>query len=347
MNIRCVDLFCGVGGLTHGLQIAGLNVVAGVDIDPKCEYPFEANNDSKFHMKSVDQLKKSEVDDWYKGADIKVLAGCAPCQPFSIYSQGPKGKKDDKWRLLYEFQRLIKETKPDIVTMENVPKLVKFDVFVDFVSSLEKLNYHVSYKLVECEKYGLPQTRKRLVLLASKFGEIQLIDPTHNKPEKYLTVKDVLKSQPCLRAGKTSSKDPLHKSAALSELNMKRIKASKPGGTWRDWPESLVAECHKKKTGSTYVSVYGRMNWDKPSPTMTTQFYGFGNGRFGHPSQSRAISLREGAILQSFPDNYQFILPGEKPEMTVIGRLIGNAVPVKLGEVIGKSIMQHIKSYSS
>ena len=346
-SVEVVDLFCGVGGLTHGLQKAGLNVVAGVDIDPKCQYPFEVNNDSEFHLISVDKLKKSKVSGWYAGADIKVLAGCAPCQPFSTYSQGPKGRQDEKWKLLYEFRRLIIETKPDIVTMENVPQLINFEVFDEFVASLRKRKYKVSYQLVECEKYGLPQTRKRLVLLASKLGDIKLIKPTHSKPEKYRTVRNVIHSLPRLQAGKTSSKDALHKSASLSELNLKRIKVSKPGGTWRDWPKNLVAKCHKKESGDGYVSVYGRMEWNKPSPTVTTQFFGFGNGRFGHPTQNRAISLREGAILQSFPANYKFTAPGNEPEMRSVGRLIGNAVPVRLGEVIGKSIMRHIKAYTS
>ncbi len=337
-----IDLFCGAGGLTYGLQKAGINVVAGVDIDPKCEYPFEFNNDSDFYLKSVDEIKKAEMQGWFGSAEVKILAGCAPCQPFSTYSQGPRGRQDDKWKLLYEFQRLIKEVKPDIVTMENVPQLINFEVFDEFVSSLRDMKYYVSYQVVECEKYGLPQTRKRLVLLASKLGEIQLVKPTHNSPDRYKTVRDVIKSQPILRAGKTSSRDRLHRSATLSEMNVKRIKASKPGGTWRDWPNTLLADCHKKESGNTYVSVYGRMEWDKPSPTMTTQFYGFGNGRFGHPSQNRAISLREGAILQSFPSNYQFTSPEEEPEFRVVGRLIGNAVPVRLGQIIGKSIMKHI-----
>jgi len=345
-EVVAVDLFCGVGGLTHGLQKAGLDVVAGVDIDPRCQFPFEVNNRSLFCLKSVDQLKKGELDSWYNGADIRVLAGCAPCQPFSTYSQGSKSAKDEKWKLLGEFQRLIEETRPEIVTMENVPQLIGHEVFVEFVGSLEKLKYSVSYKLVQCEKYGLPQTRKRLVLLASKFGEIELIKPTHNKPEKHRTVKDALHGLPCLQAGKKSNKDPLHKSAALSDLNLDRIKSSKQGGTWRDWPEHLVAECHKKKTGKSYVSVYGRMEWNRPSPTVTTQFFGFGNGRFGHPTQNRAISLREGAILQSFPRNYQFTKPGVDPEFTVVGRLIGNAVPVRLGQIIGKSIMRHIENHA-
>ncbi|PWQ93495.1 DNA cytosine methyltransferase [Leucothrix arctica] len=345
-SVVAVDLFCGVGGLTHGLEKAGLKVIAGIDIDPKCEYAFEANNDSRFILKSVDKVNKAELQSLYAGAEVKVLAGCAPCQPFSTYSQGTRGAQDDKWKLLFEFQRLISESQPDIVTMENVPLLVKNEVFTDFVQALKKQNYYVHYSVVECVKYGLPQTRKRLVLLASKLGELKLSQPTH-KEDNFNTVKDAIKSQPQLQSGKTSKNDLLHKSSLLSDLNMERIKYSKPGGSWRDWPVHLVSECHKKHSGRTYVSVYGRMEWNKPSPTITTQFFGFGNGRFGHPTQDRALSLREGAILQSFPKDYKFCPPGVTPEIKTIGRLIGNAVPVRLGEVIGESIMEHISEHAA
>ena len=230
--------------------------------------------------------------------------------------------------------------------MENVPKLAKFDVFGDFVKKLEDLSYFVSYKLVECEKYGLPQTRKRLVLLASKFGGINLIEPTHTEPESFVTVRDVLEGYPELRSGEAIKGDPLHKSAELSALNLKRIKASKPGGSWRDWPKSLITECHKKESGNTYVSVYGRMEWDKPSPTVTTQYYGYGNGRFGHPYQHRAISLREGATLQSFPSDYKFTPDGQSISTGAVGRLVGNAVPPLLGKIVGQSIQKHVSQYN-
>ena len=130
---------------------------------------------------------------------------------------------------------------------------------------------------------------------------------------------------------------------ALSEINLKRIQASKQGGTWRDWPEDLRTECHKRASGATYSAVYGRMSWDKPSPTMTTLCYGYGNGRFGHPEQDRAISLREAAIFQAFPEHYQFC-PEDKPiNLNTLGRMIGNAVPVTLGEIIGKSFIAHLQ----
>ena len=125
---------------------------------------------------------------------------------------------------------------------------------------------------------------------------------------------------------------------------MRRIKSSKPGGTWRNWPKDLLVNCHRKKTGATYSSVYGRMEWGKPSPTITTQFHRYGTGRFGHPEQHRAISLREGAILQTFPRGYRFI-KGKNFSSTVVARHIGNAVPPRLAEFIGKSIKNHIYEY--
>ena len=147
-----------------------------------------------------------------------------------------------------------------------------------------------------------------------------------------------------LKAGEQGNSDKLHLSATLSELNMRRIRASKPGGTWRDWPKDLIAACHKKEEGQGYVSVYGRMEWDKSSPAITTQFFGFGNGRFGHPSQDRAISLREGAMLQSFPKSYKFVKAKEPVIITTLGRLIGNAVPVKLAEALGRTITRHTQA---
>jgi DNA (cytosine-5)-methyltransferase 1 len=162
---------------------------------------------------------------------------------------------------------------------------------------------------------------------------------------KYRTVQKALSGLPELGAGDRCENDPLHMTSGVSDLNMRRLRASTPGGTWRDWPEELIADCHKKKSGKTYPGVYGRMEWDAPSPTITTQFFGFGNGRFGHPQQDRAISLREGAILQSFPRKYRFVESGETICFKSVGRLIGNAVPVKLGEAIGRSIVNHVKSH--
>ena len=160
---------------------------------------------------------------------------------------------------------------------------------------------------------------------------------------KHKKVVDVIGKLPTLKAGEVDPNDPLHQSSSLSPLNLRRIRHSKPGGTWRDWPEELVAECHKKDSGKTYSGVYARMQWDKPAPTMTTQYFGFGNGRFGHPEQDRAISLREGAIFQGFPKDYKFVPPGAPVKKKELGRMIGNAVPVTLGEAIGRSLLRHVE----
>lgn len=337
--IEAVDLFCGAGGLTRGLEQAGINVSLGIDIDPQCAYPYEANNKAKFLLKSVEDVKSSELFIQKKDG-YRLLAGCAPCQPFSRYRQGVNSRSDRRWKLLFEFGRLIKESVPDFVTMENVPRIQDEKVFQDFLKSLHQLGYSTSFKIVNCADYGVPQQRNRLVLLASRHGPINLIAPTH-VPSKHRTVADALKKLAPINAGNSHEKDPLHHSASLTPINLKRIKASRPGGTWRDWDKSLVADCHRKSSGKTYPSVYGRMRWDQPSPTITTQFYGFGNGRFGHPEQHRAISIREGAILQSFPRSYKFLKKGQQIQLNFLGRLIGNAVPVKLGAVIGLSIKRH------
>jgi len=341
-TIGAVDLFCGAGGLTYGLEKSGIPVKLGIDIDPACEYPYTINNKADFLLKSVDELAGSELLDVFGNPDLKLLAGCAPCQTFSTYNR-KADSSDKRWWLLLQFSMLIREISPELVIMENVPGLMKQDVFNKFVTDLKSYDYFVDYQLVNCAEYGLPQHRTRLVLLASKLGQIKLQPPKefNIKPK---TVKDAIGNLHSIEAGTVDTKDPLHQSASLSEINHKRIQFSKPGGSWKDWPDELVASCHKKKSGNTYRSVYGRMRWDEPAPTITTQFFGFGNGRFGHPEQNRAISLREGAILQTFPEKYKFTAPGEPITKKALGRLIGNAVPVKLGEVIGKSILNHIKN---
>ena len=340
-KIFCVDLFCGAGGLTHGFVLEGLPVVAGIDLDPACRFPYEANNQARFVEQDIGKVTAEELKNLFGDADLTVLAGCAPCQPFSTYAQRYETDgKDGKWGLLYHFARLAKEANPDVITMENVPTVAKHEVFHDFVLSLKELGYHVWFDVVDSSKFGVPQTRNRMVLLASKLGDIRMLPPSTIKPK---TVRQAISHLRVLKAGESAPRDKLHATATLSEKNLMRIKASKPGGTWRDWPESLVADCHKAKSGKTYAGVYGRMEWDKPGPTMTTQCYGFGNGRFGHPEQDRAISLREAAILQSFPRTYHFIPDGGEVNFTALGRLIGNAVPVDLGRAIARSIKAHLK----
>lgn len=345
LSVIAVDLFCGIGGLTYGLNKSGIKVIAGVDVDERCKFAFEKNNGALFINKSIKEISSKEILKLYPTQSLKVLVGCAPCQPFSKHTQKEKDREaKEDWGLLYRFFELIDGVEPMVVSMENVPQIAKHRVFSDFINSLKSKKYHISWKNVYCPDYGIPQNRRRLVLLASKLGEISLIAPTH-KPKNYKTVKMAIGDLEPIKAGYSSKKDRLHKSAALSKINLKRIKKSVPGGSWRDWDENLRAVCHRKESGDTYSSVYSRMEWNKPSSTITTQFFSFGTGRFGHPEQDRALSIREGAILQTFPRKYKFIPPASPVELKRLGRYIGNAVPVRLGEIIGKSIIKHFEEH--
>ena len=339
-SIGAVDLFCGIGGLTYGLRTSGIDVVAGYDLDSSCEYAYEANNgEGTFICKNVSEVTGDEINERLKDFDIKVLVGCAPCQPFSTHRKDKKHRERHKdWGLLAQFGRLAEEVMPDYISMENVPELVKESIFTDFVATLKRLGYSVTYNVVKAEEYGVPQRRRRLLLLASKEGAISLIGPT-NDEEDAVTVRQAIGELPPVKAGGVCQGDPLQTASILTDINLKRIRASKPNGTWRDWPEELRLDCHKKDSGKTYPSVYGRMAWDETAPTITTQFYCYGTGRFGHPQQDRALTLREGAILQSFPADYKFIQDGEKISRKAVARHIGNAVPPKLGEAVGRSII--------
>jgi DNA (cytosine-5)-methyltransferase 1 len=341
-NASVVDLFCGVGGLSYGFKSEAFPLAAGIDIDEACRYPYEANNKAPFLRKDVSMLTAQDVKKLFVPGITSVLVGCAPCQPFSAYSQK---SKDPNWRLLDTFGTLIDNVRPDIVSMENVPRLIGFKegkTFQKFVDTLCAAKYHVMWDVLYGPDFGLAQTRSRLVLLASRMGTIVLPQPTHK--DHHRTVRDEIGHLAPLNNGDVDETDPLHCVSKLSETNLRRIGSAKPGGTWRDWEPELVADCHKAETGKGYSSVYGRMKWTEPAPTITTQFFGFGNGRFGHPDQDRALSLREGALLQGFPRDYEFVAPSERIHFKKVGRLIGNAVPVKLATAIAKTVRAHIES---
>lgn len=347
VDIRAIDLFCGAGGLTRGLLNAGLNVRLGVDAEPACQYPYEFNNDVPFLLKDVKILRDRDLRSHFRGADVSVLAGCAPCQAFSTYNVRRGHRIPNKFSLVRTFGELVSSLKPDVATMENVPYLTGRRAFHDLLRVFADNGYRVWDGVVDVRLYGVPQTRKRLVVLASRIGKIELVRPTHPHPETWKTVRQTIRSLPHLKHGMQDPKDKIHVTSRLSPLNLARMRASRPGRSWMEWPEELQARCHTSERGEKYVSVYGRMEWDKPAPTITTQCFGFGNGRFGHPSQNRGISLREAALLQTFPRSYEFVPEGSKIKIGQLGQLIGNAVPVRLAEIIGRSIMRSMVAAST
>ena len=357
MTISAIDLFCGAGGLTYGLRQAGINVEAGIDVDPRCRYPYETNNEgSTFYARDIGKLAyedpKFVTDLLDSSAETTMLAGCAPCQPFSPLTHGVDSSEHESYGLLKAFGELIEEIEPDFLIMENVYEVRHHDVYHEFIEKVERLGYSLNpeeNRRVFCPEFGIPQTRRRWVVVGSRKSLVSLT-PTHENPEEYPTVQGCIgggKLDP-IKAGEPNEEDPLHTARDLEPHNLERVRYSKPGGTWKDWVkagrEDLLLECHKKDTGSSYQSVYGRMEPDKPAPTITTQFYNLGSGRFGHydTDQDRALSLREGAMIQSFPQDYDFIEHSGELEIKNIGQMIGNAVPPRLGEVIGRHIQQAI-----
>lgn len=345
-EVAAIDLFCGAGGLSYGLQEAGISVVAGVDIDAACRYPFETNIGGSFLEMRVEDLTAEHLEQLWPEDSIRLLAGCAPCQPFSPYRRGIDTSDEKQWPLLGEFGRLVRETEPELVTMENVPRIRSTQVFKDFVSELEDLGYHVDWRSCRGVDYRLAQTRRRLVLTASRLGPSAVPRGEDGKGTPK-TVREEIEGLPAVAAGGADPDDPLHKSRALSPLNLKRIAASSPGGTWEEWPEELRAPCHRKDSGSTFRNVYARMEWDKPSPTITTLAYNFGSGRFGHPEQNRPITLREAAMLQGFPRKYEFVRDDDPVHFLGLGRLIGNAVPPPLAKAVGEALVAHLREHDA
>ena len=330
-----VDIFCDAGGLSHGFKLEGFDVRAGIGIDAACRHAYERNNNARFIEKNVAEIRGANIRPLFAAGAPRILVGCAPCQPFSTYS---KNRADAKWKLLGEFGRLVAEVRPDILSMENVPRLAHFhggELLRDFLRGLGQAGYAVWARMVDCAAYGVPQTRQRLVALASRVGPIELIPPTH-KPSRHRTMRNAIEGLPPIAAGECARDDPLHRASRLSAVNLARIQASKPGKTWRDWDPQLIAKCHRKRTGRWYQSVYDRMAWDAPAPTITTQCNGFGNGRFGHPEQDRAISLREAALLQTFPPSYEFFKPSTRWPISATARCSGNAVPVALAQAVAE-----------
>ncbi|GHE08703.1 DNA cytosine methyltransferase [Klenkia taihuensis] len=345
-SITAIDLFCGAGGLSEGLRQAGIPVAGGIDVDPACSYPFEVNIEAPFLEQDVRDVTAAQLNRIWQPGAVRVLAGCAPCQPFSPYRRGVDTTSEEQWPLLAEFGRLVADTRPEVVTMENVPRIGNAGVFTEFVEGLRAAGYSVDWRSCNGLHYGLPQGRRRLVLLASLLGPLKVPDgPLRHRAPR--TVRDTIGELPAVVAGGVDAADPLHKARALTEVNIRRLQASKPGGSWQDWPEELRAPCHRKASGSTFRNVYARMEWDKPSPTITTMAYNYGTGRFGHPDQDRALTLREAAMLQGFPQDYQFVREGGDARFNHLGRLIGNAVPPPIAAAVGAAIVEHVALHTA
>ncbi len=348
MDEYVIDLFSGSGGSALGFKQAGYNIKVAVDIDEDASRSFKLNfPDAEVFSSDISYITGQTLlnaTGQQNGNNIVIIA-CPPCQGFSTARRKSEGKKDPRNKLINEFLRIVDEIRPMSFVMENVPGLANGNgkaLFQSVFSNLQKLGYTMVYEVVHAEDYGVPQRRRRLVLIGTRNKNIRLVFPkrTHCNPEKltelgllpWETVRDAISDLPPLKAGLADKADFLHKSSSLSELNLERMrKTPKDGGSRTDWPSELVLECHKHVTG--YKDIYGRMKWNSPSPTMTGGCVMISKGRFGHPEQHRAISLREAARLQTFPDTYQFV-----GSVGSIAKQIGNAVPPRLAYNIAETL---------
>jgi DNA (cytosine-5)-methyltransferase 1 len=348
---KVIDLFAGCGGSALGFSKAGFSISAAVDIDKIATKTFQTNfpeavaicSDIR-DVKGKQLLKSAGI----QNRDQFVLIACPPCQGFSSARRKSEAKSDPRNNLIYEFVRLVEETKPIVFVMENVPGLAKGigkEVFNLTLKRLHSVGYRTVYDVADCADYGIPQRRKRLVLIGTRNSELRLTYPrkTNQDPnlkDAYLpawkTVREAISDLPKVKVGQINPNDRLHKSANLSETNLLRmINTPHNGGDRTSWPEDLKLKCHIKTNG--FKDVYGRMRWDTPSPTMTGGCTMVSKGRYGHPEQNRAITLREAARLQTFPDT--FVFDGNFGD---IAKQIGNAVPPLLAKRIADSLVESL-----
>lgn len=350
IHLKVIDFFSGCGGVSEGLRQAGFDIAIGLDFDKKASETYQANfPEALFYNSDIRELDEKELAEVFKqknqNNDPLILVACAPCQPFSTQNKA-KSEDDIRRTLLDETHRFIKELDPDYIFVENVPGLQKIDKDKDgpykrFTDFLSIQGYKFIEFIAKSEDYGVPQRRKRFVLLASKLGEIQIPSKTHG--EGFLpiaTVRDYIGNYPVIKAGDIHPEDVWHRCSSLNDLNLERIRNTPEGGDRRDWPDHLINECHKKHSG--HMDTYGRMSWDLPAPTLTTKCYSYSNGRFGHPDmkQDRAISIREASRLQTFPKDFIF-----KGTIAEASRQIGNAVPCEMAKQFGLAIQKHYLDY--
>ena len=352
-KLKAIDFFCSGGGMSFGLQQAGIDVIAGIDIDPSCKETYEANiKGAKYILADVTKFKTEDLKKEVKvkrNDDNLVMVGCSPCQYWTIIRTSKNKSKKSK-DLLHEFHRFVKYYNPGYVIVENVPGILnkhKESGLDKFVKGLEEQGYVVHYEIVKMQEYGVPQTRKRFSLIANRVTKKELFPKPAKNPKN--TVKDFIGKKNGFKPISAGHKDKtnfLHTVAGLSDKNLRRLKLTpKNGGTRHAWANTDL-QINAYKTNSCecesvgFNDTYGRMSWNKPAPTITTKFFSISNGRFAHPEENRAISLREGATLQTFPKTYKFI----GSSIAGIARMIGNAVPPLFAKQLGKIIIKNHES---
>lgn len=337
--IKAIDFFCGAGGLTRGLLDAGISVVAGVDSNQRLQRTYERNNrPSRFVARDISDVNIAELREelGIRPTDTTLYAACTPCQPFSTLNTA-KGE-DTRESLLLDFAEIVATSPPDFIIVENVPGLhnaIGHRIYEAFISVLRQHAFLEEAGMLDAKHFGVPQTRKRFILVASRRSSPAL--PTPSTVERPATVGQWIAKYPAIAAGEESFLYANHMARPLSRHHHRIVKAVPPDGGSRSdvLDTSILLNCHQRNPRA-HKDVFGRMAWHQPSPTLTCRCTDVYCGRFIHPEQHRGISLREAAALQTFADEYEFF--GDS--FLEKSRQIGNAVPVRLAEELGKSAIR-------
>jgi DNA (cytosine-5)-methyltransferase 1 len=344
-NLRAIDFFCGAGGMSFGLQMAGVKVLGGIDIADDCKVTYEENVvGARYLMADVTSISMRKVARTFhirRNDPALVFAGCSPCQFWSKI-RTDKTKSARTAYLLSHFEAFIAHFRPGFVVVENVPGLLtrkRASLLPGLLRFLANIGYNCSDGVINANHYGVPQNRMRYLLIASRLTKNVSLPPARKNPS--LVVRSFIGAEngfPEVSAGYRDNSPFNHSTALLSDQNLKRIRlVPRDGGDRRAWSRrkdlQLPAYKHSDKI---FRDVYSRMYWDRPAPTITTRFRSVSNGRFGHPDEDRAISIREGATLQTFPKSFRFCAPS----LDDCARQIGNAVPPVLAKRIGKHLIR-------
>jgi DNA (cytosine-5)-methyltransferase 1 len=349
-----IDLFSGAGGLTVGLKQAGFKVVTGVEIEPHAFSTYKANHPEVHALKQDVRTVTGKALLTIAGGSIDFLVGCPPCQGFSSLTSKWK-KTDPRNELVLDMARLVEEITPPAVMMENVPGLVDRGkpLFAEFVKRLEDADYRVTYGVLQLADYGVPQNRRRLVLLAGRGFKIELPKPTHSRTEAdgllpWCTVRDAIARMPRpltldqANARGGPGQHDWHVVRTLTERNMNRLRAARPGKQRFALPNAMRPDCHKD-TEEGFGNVYGRMRWGRIAPTITGGCTTLSKGRFGHPSRNTTISVREAATIQQFPDDYIF----DCPYMDYVCNLVGNALPAGFAKIASAKCARALRRHGA
>jgi len=351
--LTAVDIFSGCGGLTVGLKRAGFKVIGAVEIEPNSFATYKANHpDVHCFKQDVRTIKGDDLSKLSPNGAVDLVAGCPPCQGFSSLTAKYR-REDPRNYLVREMSRLIKETRPKAVMIENVPGLAQKGRWLldELIEELNELGYETSWEVLQAADFGVPQNRRRLVIFAGMGLSVPMPKPTHSRNGKddlipWRTIQEVIDNMPTPirldEAGKSGGPQRYnwHVIRTMSLENRKRLKHAKPGKSRSQLPERLRPACHKG-LDKGFSSVYGRMSWDQPSVTITGGCTTLSKGRFGHPEEDRTISVREAALLQTFPKDYLF----DTPFMDYVCDMIGNALPCDFAEVLARQVHQTLVNH--